>query len=40
MIGSALEDAAGSADRTVSTSDHRYRDRYGLFLGLSSGPQA
>jgi hypothetical protein len=36
----ALEDAAGSAGRTESTSDFRAIDGCGLFLGLSSGPQA
>jgi hypothetical protein len=33
------EDAAGSAERTESTSDYGSHG-CGLFLGLSSGPQA
>ena len=36
----AQEGAAGSAGRTESTSEHQSIDGCGLFLGLSSGPQA
>jgi hypothetical protein len=36
----ALEGAAGSAGRTESTSEHETMDGCGVFLGLSSGPQA
>ena len=36
----ALEGAAGSAGRTESTSKYETIDGCGLFLGLSSGPQA
>ena len=36
----ALEGAAGSAGRTESTSEVTQPYGCGLFLGLSSGPQA